>query len=57
MKRRMLLPGEMEAKAAKLTDAHGGLLFTKAEIESFAHITDELAEPAWKLEDFKSINL
>ena len=52
-----LLPGEMEAKAAKLTDAHGGLLFTKAEIESFAHITDELAEPAWKPEDFKTINL
>jgi L-2-hydroxycarboxylate dehydrogenase (NAD+) len=52
-----LLPGELEAKAAKLTDAHGGLLFTKAEIESFAHITDELGEPAWKPEDFKSITL
>ena len=52
-----LLPGELEAKAAKLTDAHGGLLFTKAEIESFAHLTEELGEPAWKPEDFKSINL
>jgi L-2-hydroxycarboxylate dehydrogenase (NAD+) len=52
-----LLPGELEAKAAKLTDAHGGLLFTKAEIESFAHITDELGEPAWKSEDFKTITL
>ncbi len=52
-----LLPGELEAKAAKLTDAHGGLLFTKAEIESFAHITHELGEPAWKPEDFNSINL
>jgi L-2-hydroxycarboxylate dehydrogenase (NAD+) len=52
-----LLPGELEAKAAKLTDAHGGLLFTKAEIESFAHITDELGEPAWNPEDFKTITL
>ena len=52
-----LLPGELEAKAAILTDAHGGLLFTKAEIESFAHITDELGEPAWKPEDFKFITL
>lgn len=52
-----LLPGELEARAAKLTEEHGGLLFTKAEIESFAHITDELGETAWKPEDFKTISL
>jgi L-2-hydroxycarboxylate dehydrogenase (NAD+) len=52
-----LLPGELEARAAKLTDEHGGLLFTKAEIESFAHLTDELGEPAWQPEDFKNVTL
>ena len=52
-----LLPGQLEAEAARRTDEHGGLLFTKAEIEGFAHITDELGEPAWKPEDFRSITI
>jgi L-2-hydroxycarboxylate dehydrogenase (NAD+) len=52
-----ILPGELEAQAAKLTDRHGGLLFTRAEIESFARLADELGEPAWKPEDFTTINL
>jgi LDH2 family malate/lactate/ureidoglycolate dehydrogenase len=50
-----VLPGQFEADAAKLTDLHGGLLFTRAEIEGFAHITEELGETAWKTADFKSI--
>ena len=52
---RCLLPGEPEARAAELSDAHGGLLFSKAEVEGFAHLADELGEPAWKPEDFKAI--
>ena len=52
-----LLPGELEAKSARLTDQHGGLLFTRAEIESFAHLTDGLAEPPWKPEDFTTVTL
>jgi len=52
-----VLPGQFEADAAKLTDLHGGLLFTRAEIEGFAHITEELGETAWKADDFKSIIL
>jgi hypothetical protein len=47
----------LEANAAKLTDQHGGLLFTKAEIEGFSHITSELGEPAWKPEDFRAITI
>jgi L-2-hydroxycarboxylate dehydrogenase (NAD+) len=50
-----LLPGQLEATAANLTDQHGGLLFTKAEIESFAHITEALGEPAWNPGDFKTV--
>ena len=52
-----LLPGQLEAEAARRTDEHGGLLFTKAEIESFAHITDDLGEPAWKPENFRSVTI
>ena len=52
-----ILPGQLEAEAAKLTDLHGGLLFTPAEVEGFSHLTDELGEPAWKPGDFRSITL
>jgi L-2-hydroxycarboxylate dehydrogenase (NAD+) len=52
-----ILPGQIEAQSAKLTDTHGGLLFTKSEIEGFAHITGELGEPAWNIHDFKQVTL
>ena len=52
-----ILPGQIEAQSAKLTEEHGGLLFTKAEIEAFSHITDELGEPAWNPQDFRSITI
>jgi L-2-hydroxycarboxylate dehydrogenase (NAD+) len=52
-----MLPGQIEAQSAALTDVHGGLLFTKAEIEGFAHITDELGEAAWNIQKFKSITI
>jgi L-2-hydroxycarboxylate dehydrogenase (NAD+) len=52
-----MLPGQIEAQSAKLTDTHGGLLFTQAEIEGFAHITEELGEPAWNVLDFRHITI
>jgi L-2-hydroxycarboxylate dehydrogenase (NAD+) len=52
-----MLPGQIEAQSAALTDVHGGLLFTKAEIEGFAHITDELGETPWNIQNFKYINI
>lgn len=42
-----LLPGQIEAEAGKQTAAAGGLLFTAAEIESFAEIAGECGRPAW----------
>ena len=50
-----LLPGQLEAKAAKLTDQHGGLLFSPAEIEGFAHLTHECGEKPWQVSDFAVI--
>jgi L-2-hydroxycarboxylate dehydrogenase (NAD+) len=37
-----LLPGEPEARAAALSDRHGGLLFTEAEIAAFARMASEV---------------
>lgn len=39
-----LLPGQIEAQAAALTDRHGGLLFTAAEIDALANIAHEAGE-------------
>jgi LDH2 family malate/lactate/ureidoglycolate dehydrogenase len=36
-----MLPGRIEADSAALSARHGGLLFTKAEIDAFAAIADE----------------
>ncbi len=44
-----MLPGQIEANGAALSAKHGGLLFTKAEIDAFAAIAKEAAfafEPA-----------
>jgi len=37
-----ILPGQMEAEAAQLTDKYGGLLFTPAEVEAFAEVAAEV---------------
>ena len=37
----ILFPGQLEAAGAALTVKHGGLLFTKAEIDAIKHIADE----------------
>jgi L-2-hydroxycarboxylate dehydrogenase (NAD+) len=36
-----LLPGEPEARFAKLSEKHGGLLFTPAEIDAFGDVAKE----------------
>lgn len=48
-----LWPGQIEAEAAKSTEAAGGLLFTAAELESFAEIAEECGHPAWDLNALK----
>lgn len=43
--RQCMLPGQPEAESAKLSEKHGGLLFTAAEIEQFAHLAVEAGVP------------
>ena len=52
-----MLPGQLEADWAKKSNAAGGLLFTKAEIEAFNELATESKQPVWKLESFKSVQI
>jgi L-2-hydroxycarboxylate dehydrogenase (NAD+) len=52
-----MLPGQLEAEAAKRTAAAGGLLFSQAEVESFNELAAETHQPAWKLAEFKSVTV
>jgi LDH2 family malate/lactate/ureidoglycolate dehydrogenase len=49
-----VLPGQPEAEAAALTAKHGGLLFTKAEVEAFNEIAGECGETPWDFISFKA---
>jgi LDH2 family malate/lactate/ureidoglycolate dehydrogenase len=40
-----MLPGQLEAAGADLSKKHGGLVFTKAEIDAFAEIAKEAGVP------------
>jgi hypothetical protein len=51
------LPCEPEARAGELTKKHGGLLFTKTEIEEFKHIAEQCGETLWRFEEFKAIEV
>ena len=48
-----LWPGQIEAKAADLSRQAGGLLFTAAEIESFAEIAEECGHPVWDIDSLE----
>ena len=52
-----LLPGQPEARWGGLSKQHGGLLFTKAEIEELNHLAHEVGEPTWNPADFKSVQV
>ena len=52
----VLLPGEPEARFAKLSAKHGGLLFTKAEIDAFAEFARE-ANFKFDIPTFKSVEI
>jgi LDH2 family malate/lactate/ureidoglycolate dehydrogenase len=51
----VLLPGQPEAEAAAATARHGGLLFTRAEMEAFAEIARECGQPPWELGAFRTV--
>lgn len=51
-----ILPGQIEAEAAKRTAEHGGLLFSEAEIEGFNELAAEAEVTPWNLSDFKKVD-
>ncbi|HEV2319957.1 MAG TPA: Ldh family oxidoreductase [Verrucomicrobiae bacterium] len=52
-----ILPGQPEANSGALSKKHGGLLFTRAEIEEFNHLAKECGETPWRLSDLKSVEI
>ncbi len=44
-----LLPGQIEAEAAKRTDINGGLLFSGKEIDGFNELARECGQAEWEL--------
>lgn len=54
---RSLLPGQPEAQAAALSAKHGGLLFTKAELDAFNEISKECGAKPWEIGTFKSVRV
>jgi L-2-hydroxycarboxylate dehydrogenase (NAD+) len=48
-----LLPGQIEAEAARRSEQNGGLLFSEKEIEGFNEVAAECGETAWELETLK----
>jgi len=52
-----MLPGQLEAEWAKKSNAAGGLLFTKAEVEAFNELATEAGQSLWKLEGFKTVQV
>jgi L-2-hydroxycarboxylate dehydrogenase (NAD+) len=53
---KVMLPGEPEARAAKLSEQFGGLLFTPAEIDAFAEVAKEAGVPFDKAK-FKQVEV
>jgi LDH2 family malate/lactate/ureidoglycolate dehydrogenase len=52
-----LLPGQPEAEAARRSQQHGGLLFTKAEIEAFAEMACECGAEPWRVTDLREVEI
>lgn len=48
-----IFPGQIEANAAKASEAAGGLLFSAAEVAGFNEIAAECGSPAWDIESLK----
>lgn len=52
-----MLPGQIEAEWARKSNAAGGLLFTKAEVEAFNELATEAGQSLWAYEGFKTVQL
>jgi L-2-hydroxycarboxylate dehydrogenase (NAD+) len=48
-----IFPGQIEANAAKASEAAGGLLFSAAEVAGFNEIAAECGSPAWDIKSLK----
>ena len=54
---KVIFPGQIEAASAARSEEHGGLLFSKAEVEEFNELATECGRDAWQLEGLKSVEI
>ncbi len=52
-----MLPGQLEAEAARRCAAHGGLLFSTAEVNAFNELASEIGVAAWSIDALKSVEI
>lgn len=52
-----MLPGQPEARAGEATARHGGLLFTKAELDAFDEIATECGIARWSRNELKTTSI
>jgi hypothetical protein len=52
-----MLPGQLEAQAAKRCAKNGGLFFSEAEIAAFNEVAAEAKQPPWKAESFRTVTI
>jgi LDH2 family malate/lactate/ureidoglycolate dehydrogenase len=50
-----MLPGQLEATWAARTAAAGGLLFTRAEVDAFNELAEEIGSPHWVVSPGKTV--
>ncbi len=50
-----MLPGQMEADAARLSETHGGLLFSEAELKEFNELSIECGMAPWEMGGLKEV--
>jgi len=48
-----LLPGQIEAEAARRSEKNGGLLFSEKEIDGFNELARECGQPEWEVSSLK----
>jgi L-2-hydroxycarboxylate dehydrogenase (NAD+) len=48
-----IIPGQIEAQFAELSEKAGGLLFSEKEINEFNHIAKECGAEQWEISDFQ----
>ena len=54
---KVIFPGQIEAASASRSVEHGGLLFSKAEVDEFNELAVECGRDAWAIDGLKAVEI